>query len=278
VQVAARQALVCRLLEPHATHLFSTREWALGSRRNSTAAAEDKADGSGDLAWEEVASAVRVEPAHLIRAKQVHGVAMIVKQKGSAELPPLTPADILMTDDGDVGLAIQTADCVPLLMADHRTGVVAAAHAGWRGLVAGVPAATVDALAAKFGSCAADLVVAIGPSIGACCYQVGPDVRAAFKTARFSDAQVDRWLLSGPRSTDVNPSMPGVDLTPNPARWYLDLWQVARDQLELAGVPRNQIQVAELCTASHPDWFCSHRRDGSPAGRLVASIKSIRRD
>jgi YfiH family protein len=264
------------MLEPHATHMFSTREWALGSRGTPAPGSEEKASDDRDVAWEEAASVMHVDPAHLIRAKQVHGTASLIKRKGSAALPHLVPADLLLTDDRDVAVAIQTADCVPLLMADGRTGVVAAAHAGWRGLAAGVPAVTVGTLAATFGSRAADVIVAIGPSIGACCYEVGRDVRDAFEAAGFSNAQIEGWFLNRPHSTEVNPAMPGIGPGHDPDRWYLDLWQVARDQLERAGVPREQIYLAGLCTASHPEWFCSYRRDGSRAGRLAALIRMTR--
>src|SRR4029078_13150461 len=88
------------------------------------------------------------------------------------------------SNDPLVAIAIQTADCVPLLLADSRSGAVAAAHAGWRGLAAGVPAAAVSALARAFDARPADLVAAVGPSIAAPSYAVGPDVAERFTAAR----------------------------------------------------------------------------------------------
>ena len=93
---------------------------------------------------------------------------------------------------------MQSADCVPLLIVDPTTRAVCAAHAGWRGLAAGVPLAAVQALKKNFGSRSADLFVAIGPSIGACCYEVGRDVREAFSSG-FSDDDLDRWFSVEPK-------------------------------------------------------------------------------
>jgi hypothetical protein len=151
---------------------------------------------------------------------------------------------------------------------------VAAAHAGWRGLAAGVPLATVAALGREFGSRAADLVVAIGPSIGACCYPVGPEVRDRFAGAGFgSDLPWARWFLERPAISDLNPPLPGLDARGTSNRWFFDPWAAARDQLLAAGVPPAQIFGAGLCTASHPGVLCSYRRDGAPAGRMAAVIR-----
>ncbi len=99
-------------------------------------------------------------------------------------------ADGVMTDEHGVALVVQVADCVPLLMADPRTGAVAAVHAGWRGTAANIAAAAVRRLQQQYGCRPEDLVAAIGPCIGACCYQVGPEVREAFTSA--SDASISR--------------------------------------------------------------------------------------
>src|SRR6185369_8757412 len=155
VQAAGGQALVCRPLSPSAAHLFTTREWALGSR--AEAADED---------WQPVAASLGVDPDHLVRLRQVHGAAVVVRRVGDPPPAIARPdADIVVSNDPSNALAIQTADCVPLLIADPATGAIAAAHAGWRGLAAGVPGVTVAALAREFGSAPADLVAAVGPSI-----------------------------------------------------------------------------------------------------------------
>jgi YfiH family protein len=142
-----------------------------------------------------------------------------------------------------------------LLIADKRTGAVAAAHAGWRGLAAQVPIETVTALTRAFGSRAEDLLAAVGPAIGPCCYEVGDDVREAM--ARVFAGRDTSWFTAGRSS----------------GKWMFDTWASARAQLEAAGLPPNQVFEAGLCTASHPEAFCSYRRDGPPAGRIAAAIR-----
>jgi YfiH family protein len=267
-QAAAGPALVCRALEPYAAHLFTTRPWALGS----------PTDGDRIAAWDDVARALGVEGANLSRAHQVHGASIVVRRRGEAQPPggpdePFPDADILVSDDPALALAIQTADCVPFLIADRRTGAVAAAHAGWKGLAAGVPLVTVDAVSRQFGSQPADLVAAIGPSVGACCYEVGVDVLDAFRRGRFDDAAQQRWFFTAPQPSAKNPSMPGLSHAARPHHWFFDGWAAARQQLEAAGIPADQIHVAGLCTASHPQTLCSYRRDGKRAGRIAGAIR-----
>jgi len=269
VQAAGGPALVCGALRPFADHLYTTRDWALGSR--AEAADED---------WEPVAASLGVDSAHLARVHQVHGnTVFTVRLKADAttdatqvrlkpdattdatqvRLKPdaTTDADIIVSNDPSIALAIQVADCVPLLMADRLTGAVAAAHAGWRGLAAGVPGATVAALTREFESRPSDLVVAIGPCISAAAYEVGDDVRASFACAGGSADHLARWFRNGNRA----------------GHWSFDLWQAARDQLEGAGVPAAQIHLSALCTAGYPGLLCSYRREGKGAGRIAAAIR-----
>ena len=258
-------ALVCEGLEDIARHLFTTRGWALGSR----AVGRDE-----EAAWGAVAQAIGVDGRQLARARQVHGAAVVTATVTGA----LPTADIIVTADGAVPAAIQTADCVPLLLADRRTGAVAAAHAGWRGLVARVPEVAVGALVDAFGSRPEDLLVAIGPSIGACCYEVGADVRAAFDSAGWDRGATARWFHDAPAVSLENPPMPGMRPHGDGAHWFLDQWGVASEGLKTAGVPPAQIFLAGLCTASHPDVFCSYRRDGVSAGRMAGAIRAGRRN
>jgi polyphenol oxidase len=215
---------------------------------------------------------MQVDATHLARLHQVHGAAVVLATaRGRDALPP---ADIHLTRDPDLALAVQTADCLPILLADTRTGAVAAAHAGWRGLAARVPEVVVGALARQFDSRPWDLVVAIGPSIGVCCYEVGADVRDAMSGAGFSERELERWFFDAPQPTAINPSLPAVRTERRAHHWFFDGWSAARAQLERAGVPAGQIHVASLCTASHPDLFCSYRRDGSPSGRMAGVIRA----
>src|SRR3954463_14980798 len=124
VQAAAGPAVVCRALEPYARHLFTSRHWSLGSA----------ADRDSPPAWLDAARSIGVEAEHFARIHQVHGAHAVVAQPGA-----LPDADVVVSNDATMAMAVQTADCVPLLIADSRTGAIAAAHAGWRGLASRVP-------------------------------------------------------------------------------------------------------------------------------------------
>jgi len=274
-QTAAGQALVCRPLQPYAHHFYTTRAWTLGVPTSSPPSA----------AWDEVASAACVSPRRLRRVKQVHGAQFIVVREGDDQPAntDLVAADILISSDPTSALAIQAADCVPLLVVDRRGGLVAAAHAGWRGLALGVPAVAIKALEREFDIRPADLLAAIGPSIGACCYEVGNDVRCRFSDAGFSTPQLDRWFTAAARPSARNRSLgsltsrsaiSSVSSGDRSDHWFFDGWMAVRDQLAAAGIPESQVYVAELCTASHPETFCSYRRDGAAAGRLAAAIRT----
>ena len=132
MQAAAGPALVCRPLAPIASHRYTTRHWELGVR----------AGGDERSAWAALAGALELETARLVRVHQVHGAAVVVAREGESQHDGADEADIIVTGAPGLGLAVQAADCVPLLIADERTAAVAAAHAGWRGMAAGVPSAT----------------------------------------------------------------------------------------------------------------------------------------
>jgi YfiH family protein len=261
--VFGRAALVCRPLAPFAHHIFTSRLWPLATATGADA----------EESWHGIAHALGADGTRLLRARQVHGVSIVTHRAGQPIREP-TDADILLTNDPGVAAAIQTADCVPVLIADTRTGAVAAAHAGWRGLAQRVPLATVGAMVNEFGTRESKLIAAIGPSIGACCYEVGGEVRDRFAAAGFDEWELSRWFSRDVRSSRDNPPMPGVNPQAREGHWVFDLWAAARDQLRAAGVREDRIFVAELCTASHPGAFCSYRRDGSAAGRMAAAIRS----
>jgi polyphenol oxidase len=239
-----------------ADHFFTTRQLRL----RGDCEAED---------WCRVAETIGVPPSRLLRLTQVHGRAVFVHRKGDG-LPGFQqrpaadasndagwhPADISMTDDPTVALAIQVADCVPLLLADAPTGAIAAVHAGWRGTAAGAAPAAVTALTREFGARPDRLVVALGPSIGPCCYKVGDELIDAFRAGGFA-REIDRWFTRDD----------GGGLR-------LDVWAANRDQLLASGVPATTLHQAGLCTAGRPDLFPSYRRDGPGTGRIAAVIRS----
>jgi YfiH family protein len=236
----AGRVLVSIALEAFAPHAFTTR--ALAFRGPSAAGDGARLEralgvGAGCLQW----------------VRQVHGRSVLqVAPDGSGLRPAagLVEADAIVSTDPSRAILVHVADCVPILLADRRGRAVAAVHAGWRGTAAGVAGAAVAALA-RHGIEPADLVAAIGPSIGPCCYQVDAPVRQAFAT--FPAAG---WFT--------------VD---DEDRWRLDLWRANGEQLVAAGLSAAAIHQARLCTRDHPDLCHSYRRDGAGAGRQAAAIR-----
>ncbi len=220
-----------------APHAFTTRALTFTG---------DRADDD----WRRLAASLSLEAEHLIGVRQVHGRVVCVVEPGAA--PTAAEADAVVSFDPDRGVAVRVADCVPVLLADRRGRAVAAIHAGWRGSCAGVVGATVEQLAAGLVE-ACDLVAAVGPSIGPCCYQVDERVWGAFLA--------------------VNPASASWFSPDGPGHWRLDLWQATVDQLVSGGVPPESIHVARVCTADHLDRCFSYRREGAGTGRLVAAIR-----
>jgi len=159
-------------------------------------------------------------------------------------------ADIILTDKPGVTLYMRFADCVPILFHDPKKSVVGITHAGWMGTVRGASAATVRAMTERYGSQPKDIMAAIGPSIGVDHYEVGADVIS----------QVEQAF--GPHAKRL------IEL--RDGKTYLDLWAANRVQLEKSGV--EQIEVAGLCTACHPDDWFSHRAEKGRTGRFGALI------
>jgi len=188
--------------------------------------------------------------------------------------------DALLTQEPGITLSVRAADCMPVLLADPRRRAVAAVHAGWRGALAGIVEITVGEMVRVFGSHPGDLVAAIGPSIRACCYQVGDEVVSAFSGRYpkgedfFRAAPHDRVEEEIARRYPLllltkKPPGHGLDAVPT---MHLDLVAVVADQLTRAGVKPSQIHVAEFCTACRTDIFFSHRKEGSGTGRMMAVI------
>jgi YfiH family protein len=240
-------ALRCRPLEPFAQHLFTTRQLQLPS-----------AD-----AWRALASAMTVPHGRIVSMNQVHGRDVVYVDRNVSR-PALDAmhderprADAVISDASDVALVVRAADCVPLLIADTQTGAVGAVHAGWRGTAARVAVAAIEEMQRQFGTGAADLMVAIGPAIGACCYEVGSDLVDAFASAGHERYLIDRWFM-----------------TPRERGMRLDLVGANRDQLILAGVPEENVHACGLCTAMHLDVLTSYRAEQSGAGRIAGAIRA----
>jgi YfiH family protein len=177
--------------------------------------------------------------------KQVHGDTILrIDQVPSNILE----ADALITNQDNLPIGVVTADCVPILIEDRKTGAVAAIHAGWRGTAKRIVQKAVDALQREYHSDPADLVAAIGPAIGACCFEIGPEVAEDLK------------------------KLPGGDrcLT-RKEKFYADLKSLIAYQLEEVGV--RALDQTEHCTRCNEELFYSYRRNGPEAGRMIAAIQ-----
>jgi len=192
------------------------------------------------------------EATPLLTAHQIHSALVAVV--GSLDMARTTPhdADGLITDEPGILLGIQTADCIPVLVADRKRRVVAAFHAGWRGTVQRIAESGVGRMQAEFGSQPEDLVAAIGPGIGACCYTVGEEVLSGFES-QFAYAHE---LFDEKHA----------------AHLYLDLVEANRRQLLDAHVQADAIQIVGGCTSCQPELFFSHRAAQGHAGRMLAVI------
>ena len=225
-------------------HGWTTRQLALRGSQDQEA-----------QAWAAVAEAGERDAAALLRLRQVHG-AVVHCPNGSRPLADRPAADAALSSDASILLAVQVADCVPIVFADASTNTVAVAHAGWRGTAGGIAGATVSALA-RHRVRVTDIGAAIGPSIGPCCYRVGAELVDTFRDAGWPK-ETATWFEQRADG------------------WYLDLWRANTDQLVQQGVKRDAVHVAGLCTACHQDRFFSYRRDGAGTGRMAAYIAARR--
>jgi YfiH family protein len=184
-------------------------------------------------------------PTGLVSARQVHGTRV-----ARVDFPDAVvgEADALLCTAAGVAVGVRTADCVPVLLSSATGELVAAVHAGWRGLAAGVVAAGLDAFRAAGGD-PEQAVAVIGPSVGGCCYEVDGPVLGALR-ARF-EAELDREAVAT-----------------RPGHARIDLGRLVRSDLA-RGLPDSAIGRIEACTQCDARRFHSYRRDGANSGRLV---------
>jgi len=194
----------------------------------------------------------------VMTVRQVHGTDVLALDRGTvgsralAGVPASGGHDAIVTNQPSVLVAVETADCVPILLLDPSKGVYAAVHAGWRGTVGRIVEKTVAVMQHRFGCHPRSIRAAIGPSIGVCCYEVNGTVLAPLKRG-FS-----YWA-------EVVENVKGT-------KAHLDLRGFNRRQLEEAGISPERIETVNLCTACHPDLFHSYRRDGARTGRMTSGI------
>jgi YfiH family protein len=246
------ELLRSKLISAH--HAFPTRaggvsEPPFASLNTSVTVGDAPAAVAVNL--ERLARTFDVGPEALVTVNQVHGVAVLEAERAGQGV--VGDADALVTGQRGLVVGVKTADCLPILLEDPVTGFVAAAHAGWRGVIGEIVVRTIERLVSH-GAKVADLRVALGPAIQACCFEVDGDLPARFSAA-FGDGV-------------VRPQ-------PGKARVHLDLsWAVCRS-LERAGVPTNHVDVLPHCTRCDQRFF-SHRRDQGRTGRQLSLIQCVR--
>jgi YfiH family protein len=184
------------------------------------------------------------DTADLATVQQVHSDKVLIADQAG----PLGEGDALIWNQPGITLSVRTADCLPILMADTRNRAIAAVHAGWRGTILEIVPKTILAMADRFGTNPDDLVIAIGPGIGACCFEVGPEVAIQFAKLF-------------PERTDLD------------QKTTVDLAETNLRLLRRNGGSVRQIATSGLCTCCRPDLFHSYRRDREAAGRMVSTIR-----
>ncbi len=215
----------------------------------------------------------------LVSLRQIHSSLIrrvSARDVGQAGMPAVLKGDGLMTDEPGVLLGIQTADCVPVLVADRKNRAVAAFHAGWRGTLARIVENGVGRMRLEFGSKPEHLIASVGPAIGVCCYSVGEEVREQFESQFIYAPELFREVYDSdpvktkypmlfltaraPGHSDIGPSM------------HLDLAEANRRQLLAAGLKKSAIYLAGQCTGCHTDRFFSHRTERGFTGRMMSVI------
>jgi YfiH family protein len=210
----------------------------------------------------------------LVALKQMHSDAVLRFDTPSAQP---CHGDASITNHPELLLAVQTADCVPILLVDRKNRAIAAVHAGWRGTLHRIVMKTIGRMQMQFSTKAADLLAAIGPSIGGCCYEVGTEVAVEFRS-QFPHAS--DWFDELRTGDEPNPlqwlNMMPPGHQPPPKNVLLDLRKANRAQLLDAGLGSKNIFVSDLCTACRRDLFFSYRKEGAMTGRHMAAIGMLR--
>jgi polyphenol oxidase len=214
--------------------------------------------------------AVGAKELTLLAMKQIH--SDLIQPFCSKPAQPYK-GDASITKEPGLLLGTQTADCVPILLVDPQKRALAAIHAGWRGALARIAQKTVGRMQFEFGSKPTDLLAAIGPSIGPCCYEVGAEFVTKF-TAQFADAQ--EYFDEARTGDEPNPlqwmNMRPPGHQPPPKNVHLDLRKTNRSQLVAAGLRAKNIFTSDLCTSCRTDLLFSYRKEGPQSGRMLSVI------
>jgi polyphenol oxidase len=212
-------------------------------------------------------------PWPLITLRQIHSdIIHAVDSLPEAQLA----GDGLITETPDLLLGIQTADCLPIILADPKQRAVGVFHAGWRGTVRRIIEKGVGEMHRHFGSRPRDLKAAIGPGIHGCCYQVGVEVRETFESQFSYAAKLFHEIEERDPVRDKYPMLfltarpPGHSVLPK--KLFLDLVEANKQQLLAAGVPAKNIEASPLCTNCRPDLLFSYRAEKGKTGRMMSVV------
>jgi YfiH family protein len=202
-----------------------------------------------ELAWLEHGFGTRLsshwpDTGDLTTVQQIHSDNVLLADRAG----PMGEGDALISNQPGITLSVRTADCLPILMADARNRAIAAVHAGWRGTILEILPKAILAMADRFGTHPDDVVLAVCPGIGACCFEVGPEVAIQFAKLF-------------PERTDLD------------RKTNVDLVETNLRLLRRNGGSVRQIATSGLCTYCRPDLFHSYRRDREAAGRMVSAIR-----
>jgi len=206
-----------------------------------------------------LATTIGIPLRHFTIGEQIHSgnvtiIAEELRGKGSTNhKEAINATDAMVTNIVDICLVILVADCVPILFFDPVKRAIGFAHAGWKGTLQFIAQKTVRAMEKAFGSLPRDIVVGVGPSIGPCCYKVGPDI--------ISQVEI---IFHTKKEYILNESKSGEG--------YFDLWKANLTQLLHAGIKRKNIEMAMMCTCHNPDLFFSYRHQKGSTGRFCAGI------
>lgn len=216
---------------------------------------ENEIENDNDRDYQFLSGQLNVDPARIVFIDQVHGSKIVTRNEEAERLV----GDAVIIDEEGYYPSIKTADCQAILILDPIRRVSAAIHAGWRGTVERITRKVIIELETAFGSRPSDLIAALGPSVGTCCYEVDEKVITPFRES-MPDAErfIESYLITDPIS--------GMDRISR----RLDLRRANRHELIDSGVNQENIKDLNLCTKCHNTMFYSYRRDGANPGRLIA--------
>ena len=201
--------------------------------------------------WDKLSTTFEIPLENFLVLNQVHGDDIfVIKPHGEffTSRDQLN-YDAIITNRTNLAICIKTADCAPVFIADRVKKVIAAVHAGWKGSALAITEKAVRLMKSQFGSQPQDMIAAVGPCIGNCCYEVDATAANAFR----GQQECEKYLHPAARQ----------------GHWMLDLIEANRAQLRNAGIPESNIETSGLCTKCQPDAFFSHRGSGGVTGRQI---------